>query len=174
MLSTLADLPSAKTLSMDQLLNLYRNRSSKLKSLTEQTVKKLSRSADDIEAKVDTMLAKLGPGDPIRGLQLFRSSKTACSSCHRLGYVGGEIGPELSRIGGSRTRRALLEAILFPSARLEQSYQPTRVLTVDGQVFNGIIKNLYPFSWCHHSHTGANLGGKFILTQAAYIPNMTI
>lgn len=141
MLNTLADLPSAKTLSMDQLLNLYRNRGDKLKGLTEQAIKKLSRSPDDVEARVDAMLAKLGPGDPIRGLQLFRSNKTACSSCHRLGYVGGEIGPELSRIGGSRTRRALLEAILFPSARLEQSYQPTRILTLDGQVYNGIIKN---------------------------------
>ncbi|MDX1929149.1 MAG: hypothetical protein SFV81_21660 [Pirellulaceae bacterium] len=141
MLKTLGDLPSAKTLSMDQLLNLYRNRGDKLKSLTEAAIKKLSRAPEDVEAKVDATLAKLGPGDPIRGLQLFRSSKTACSSCHRLGYVGGEIGPELTRIGGSRTRRALLEAILFPSARLEQSYQPTRVLTLDGQVYNGIVKN---------------------------------
>lgn len=141
MLNTLADLPSAKTLSMDQLLNLYRNRGDKLKGLTEQAIKKLSRAPEDVEAKVDATLAKLGPGDAIRGLQLFRSSKTACSNCHRLGYVGGEIGPELTRIGGSRTRRALLEAILFPSARLEQSYQPTRVLTLDGQVYNGIIKS---------------------------------
>ncbi len=141
MLNTLADLPSAKTLSMDQLSNLYRNRGDKLKGLTEQAIKKLSRAPEDVEAKVDAMLAKLGPGDPIRGLQLFRSSKTACSSCHRLGYVGGEIGPELSRIGSSRTRRALLEAILFPSARLEQSYQPTRILTLDGQIYNGIVKN---------------------------------
>jgi putative membrane-bound dehydrogenase-like protein len=141
MLKTLVNLPSAKTLSMDQLLNLYRNRGDKLKDLTEQAIKKLSRAPEDIEAQVDATLAKLGPGDPIRGLQMFRSSKTACSSCHRLGYVGGEIGPELSRIGGSRTRRALLEAILFPSARLEQSYQPTRVLTLDGQVYNGIVKN---------------------------------
>ena len=141
MLATLADLPSAKTLAMDQLLNLYRNRGAKLKGLTEQAIKQLSRSPADVEAKVDALLAKLGPGDPIRGLQLFRSSKTACSNCHRLGYVGGDIGPELSRIGSSRTRRALLEAVLFPSARLEQSYQPTRILTLDGQVYNGIVKN---------------------------------
>ncbi len=141
MLKSLAELPAAKTLSMDQLLNLYRNRGDKLKVLTEKTISELSRAPDDIESQVDKLLAKLGPGDPVRGLQLFRSSKTACSSCHRLGYVGGEIGPELTRIGSSRTRRALLEAILFPSARLEQSYQPARVLTLDGQVYNGLVKN---------------------------------
>jgi putative heme-binding domain-containing protein len=33
----------------------------------------------------------------------------------------------------------LLEAILFPSARLEQSYTPLRVLTADGQVLNGLV-----------------------------------
>ncbi len=141
MLNMLADLPTARTLSMDQLLNLYRKRGEKLRKLAEQVIAKLSRADSDVESKVDAILAKLGPGDPIRGLQLFRSSKAACSSCHRLGYVGGEIGPELTRIGGSRTRRALLEAILFPSARLEQSYQPVRVLTLDGQVYNGILKN---------------------------------
>lgn len=141
MLNMLADLPTARTLSMDQLLNLYRKRGEKLRKLAEQVIAKLSRADSDVESKVDAILAKLGPGDPIRGLQLFRSSKAACSSCHRLGYVGGEIGPELTRVGGSRTRRALLEAILFPSARLEQSYQPVRVLTLDGQVYNGILKN---------------------------------
>lgn len=78
-------------------------------------------------------------GDAARGFQVFRGSKAACSACHRIGYVGGLIGPELSRIGATRTRRALLEAIVFPSARLEQSYTPTRVLTVDGQVINGLV-----------------------------------
>ncbi len=51
------------------------------------------------------------------------------------------IGPELSRIGSTRTRRDLLEAILYPSVRLAQSYQPLRVLTQDGQVYNGLVKS---------------------------------
>ena len=32
-----------------------------------------------------------------------------------------------------------MEAILFPSARQEQSYQGLRILTSDGQVFNGLV-----------------------------------
>ncbi len=140
LLKTCQHLPAAKTLSMDQLRNAYRNRSKDLQNLAEATVHQLTRSSDDIESKVDATLARLSNGDAIRGLTLFRSQKTACSGCHRIGYVGGEIGPELTRIGASRTRRALLEAILFPSARLEQSYQPTKVLTKDGQVYNGLTK----------------------------------
>lgn len=138
MLTMLREIPVARTLSMDQLTNLYRQRSAELQKVCAETVSVLSKAPGDVEEKVDAMLAKLKPGDPVKGLQLFRSSKVACSACHRLGYVGGEIGPELSRIGASRTRRALLEAILFPSARLEQSYQSTKVLTRDGQVLNGL------------------------------------
>src|SRR5699024_875900 len=89
--------------------------------------------------KLDALLAQLKSGDAARGFQVFRSTKAACSACHRIGYVGGQVGPELSRIGSTRTRRALLEAIVFPSARLEQSYTPLRVLTVNGQVLNGLV-----------------------------------
>ncbi len=139
MLAKLRDIPAARTMSEEQLLNPYRARSDALRTAAAETVVNLSRPPSDIEQKLDEVQARLTSGDPIRGLQLFRSNKTACSGCHRLGYVGGEIGPNLTRIGSTRTRRALLEAILFPSARLEQSYQPTKILTHDGQVFNGLI-----------------------------------
>ncbi len=139
LLRQLIALPTARTLAADPLLNLYRSRSSELQQVARETVDVLSRSDSDVQHKVDDVLAQLTPGDPMRGLQLFRSSKLACSGCHRLGYVGGEIGPNLTQIGSSRTRSALLEAILFPNARLEQSYQPTKVMTHDGQVYNGLI-----------------------------------
>ncbi len=140
LLDQLVSLPAGRTVSTDQLKNLYRNRSGKLRQHVEQTIGKLTRPSEDVAAKVEAMLEKLKPGDPVRGYQVFRSAKAACSACHRVGYVGGSIGPELSRIGASRTRRDLLEAILFPSSRLEQSYQPTKILTEDGQVHNGLIK----------------------------------
>ena len=145
MLTQLGELPAARTLSEDQLVNLYRRRSSTLQSAVQRTVAQLTRPSSDIEQQLDQMLVRLTAGDPIRGLQLFRSNKTGCSSCHRLGYVGGEIGPILTNIGSTRTRRALLEAIMFPNARLEQSYQSTKILTHDGQVYNGLItKHLSP------------------------------
>jgi putative heme-binding domain-containing protein len=58
-----------------------------------------------------------------------------------MGYIGKEIGPDLTRIGQSRTAAALMEAILYPSARLEQSYQSTRLLTIDGQIHNGLLRS---------------------------------
>ena len=145
LLTKLVSVPAARTLSEEQVLNLFRSRSPALRTAAAQTVANLSRPPSDIEERVEEVLAQLKPGDPIRGLQLFRSNKTACSGCHRLGYVGGEIGPNLTKIGSTRTRAALLEAILFPSSRLEQSYQPTKLLMHDGQVYNGLItKHLSP------------------------------
>lgn len=139
LLQQLAHLPAARTLAEGQLINLYRARSASLQQAAQAAVTAMSQPPSDVQEKIDTVLSQLNPGDPIRGLQLFRSSKTACSGCHKLGYVGGEIGPDLTRIGSSRSRPALLEAILFPSARLEQSYQSTKILTHDGQVYNGLI-----------------------------------
>jgi putative membrane-bound dehydrogenase-like protein len=142
MLRQLVDLPAARGLTSDQLTNLYRNRSKDLLELAQATARTIEQPAEDIERQVAEVLASLLPGDPVRGLQVFRSNKAACIACHQMGYVGGKIGPELTRIGRSRTREAILEAILFPSSRIEQSYQPLRVLTESGQVYNGLVTRM--------------------------------
>ncbi|MBM3965007.1 MAG: dehydrogenase, partial [Planctomycetes bacterium] len=59
---------------------------------------------------------------------------------------GGEIGPVLSQIGRSRTRRDLVEAIVFPSARLEQSYRSTKMRLNDGEIVNGLVVEETPQS----------------------------
>ncbi len=139
MLDKLVSLPAARTMAFDQLTSLYRSRPDSLKSKVRSAVETLSKPPADVEAKLDELLGKLKSGDAARGFQVFRSAKAACSACHRIGYVGGTVGPELTRIGATRSRRALLEAIVFPNARLEQSYTPVRILTSDGLVLNGLV-----------------------------------
>ena len=78
-------------------------------------------------------------GDAKKGYQIFSNAKAACSSCHQIGYVGGKLGPELSSIGRTRTRRDLVEAIVYPSLRMAQGYNPIRIRTVDGEVLNGLL-----------------------------------
>ena len=56
-----------------------------------------------------------------------------------MGYRGQQIGPDLTRIGNTRTPEALLEAILHPSSRIEQGYETTKILTADGRVLNGMV-----------------------------------
>ena len=91
--------------------------------------------------RLEALLAELQSltGDVRRGQRIFHSAKANCIACHKVGYVGGTTGPDLSRIGTIRSERDLLEAIVFPSASFVRSYEPVRVVTTDERVFNGII-----------------------------------
>jgi putative heme-binding domain-containing protein len=56
-----------------------------------------------------------------------------------MAYLGGRIGPDLSRIGQIRSERDLLESILFPSASFVRSYESITIVTTDGRILNGVI-----------------------------------
>lgn len=93
-------------------------------------------------AHLDALLAeleKLG-GDQRRGQAVFNGPKAACSACHRIGYVGGNVGPELTEIGKVRTERDLLEAIVYPSASFVRSYEPSVVALKGGEELSGVVR----------------------------------
>jgi len=138
MLTALAENRAARGLPSGSLVSVFRKRSNALRALAEKVAGDLSQSDPDVKRQIQAMLNSLPPGDAVRGLSLYHSPKVNCAGCHQMGYLGGKIGPELTRIGGSRTREALLEAILFPNQRIEQGFQSTQVLTVDGRVIHGI------------------------------------
>ncbi len=92
-------------------------------------------------ARVETLLAELPAGDVRRGQQVFHSAKAACFTCHAMGYRGGDLGPDLTRIGRIRARRDLLEAIVYPSASFVRSFEPVSLVTRDGRVLSGIVKD---------------------------------
>ncbi|MEE3371584.1 MAG: PVC-type heme-binding CxxCH protein [Planctomycetota bacterium] len=91
--------------------------------------------------KLEAVLKLTVNGDIRRGQRVFHNQKTACDACHQLGYLGGRVGPDLTRIGSIRTERDLLEAILFPSISFVRSYEPVTIVTVDGRVLNGVIRD---------------------------------
>ena len=66
-------------------------------------------------------------------------TRSLCSICHRVGRFGGTLGPDLSTIGQVRSRRDLLEAIVFPSATFARGYEPVQIETSNGETFHGII-----------------------------------
>jgi putative heme-binding domain-containing protein len=132
-------LAASKSLSMDGTVALMGSLGRQSQEKWKESFLKWQQPQEDVRAGVDQWMAKLQPGDARRGYQVFRSSKATCSACHQVGYVGGKVGPVLSRIGQSRSRRELLEAILYPSARLEQAYQGIKVRTVEGDVVQGLV-----------------------------------
>ncbi len=106
----------------------------------EKLYKLLDADRADMTKKLDTILADTKPGDVRRGQAVFSSPKAACVACHNVGYVGGRIGPDLTKIGGIRSERDLLEAVVFPSASFVRSYEPLKVEMKDGKSYSGIVK----------------------------------
>jgi putative heme-binding domain-containing protein len=94
--------------------------------------------------KLDRLLGGLTGGDVRRGQAVFHSPKAACASCHAIGYVGGRVGPDLTRIGAVRTDRDLLESIVFPSASFVRSYEPVQIVTKAGKVHSGLLRTDVP------------------------------
>lgn len=101
----------------------------------------LNADAAKQKERLEELLAGLKDGDIRRGQAVFYSQKAACIACHAIGYVGGNTGPDLTRIGGIRTERDLLESIVFPSVSFVRSYEPVTIVTTEGKVHNGLIRN---------------------------------
>ncbi|MGP0066397.1 MAG: PVC-type heme-binding CxxCH protein [Isosphaeraceae bacterium] len=92
------------------------------------------------KARLEQLVSTLSAGDIRRGQLVFHSEKAACYSCHAIGYRGGNVGPDLTKIGSVRADRDLLEAIVFPSASFVRSFEPVAVATQDGKTYNGLIR----------------------------------
>jgi putative membrane-bound dehydrogenase-like protein len=95
-------------------------------------------------ARLEQLLVGLHHADVRRGQAVFQSAKAACSTCHAIGYLGGNVGPDLTHIGSIRAERDLLEAIVFPSASFVRSYEPWLIVTKNGKVYNGILRKDSP------------------------------
>ncbi len=94
--------------------------------------------------RLDEMVGLVGQGDVRRGQLVFANTKAACIACHAIGYKGGNIGPDLSRIGKIRTERDLLESLLFPSVSFVRSYEPILIVMQSGKQHNGLIRREAP------------------------------
>ena len=74
-------------------------------------------------------------GDAKGGEKLFQTLRpTSCATCHRVRGQGGDVGPDLSLIGGKFDRAHLVESILEPSRQIVEGYRTTIVALRDGRV----------------------------------------
>ena len=115
-----------------------------VKKQGEALLAKLNLDAARQSARLEELLASLEGGDIRRGQAVFNSQKAACSSCHAIGYLGGKVGPDLTKIGQIRAPRDLLEAIIYPSASFVRSYEPLMVITKSGERQSGVVREDAP------------------------------
>jgi cytochrome c oxidase cbb3-type subunit III len=95
-------------------------------------------------------------GNAEHGKTLFYGEAN-CSLCHMVEGRGGRLGPELTSVGGSRTREAIVDSVRNPSRRLAwglteptkefaQEYETVTVVTEDGKEIKGVALNEDNFS----------------------------
>jgi putative heme-binding domain-containing protein len=72
-----------------------------------------------------------------RGKTMFREAM--CIRCHRMGFDGASVGPDLTSLGRRFSRRDMLETILIPSKVVAEQYRLAKVQTKDGQILTGQI-----------------------------------
>jgi len=90
-------------------------------------------------------------GNAAHGKELFYGDAN-CSLCHMVDGKGGRLGPELTAVGASRTRAALIDSVRNPSDRLAwgltestkefpQEYESVTAVTADGEEIKGVTLN---------------------------------
>lgn len=90
-------------------------------------------------------LEELAPQlDAVSRGRSFENGKNAflgaqCVMCHRLGNIGGAVGPDITSAGSRYTRADLLEAIVNPSKVVPDMFQNVTVFTRDGEDYTGRI-----------------------------------
>ncbi len=78
-------------------------------------------------------------GDPARGEQVFRRADLSCMTCHSLNKAGGDVGPDLSAIGQTSPPDYIINSIMNPDQAIKEQYHTLQLLTLEGQVFQGIV-----------------------------------
>jgi putative membrane-bound dehydrogenase-like protein len=103
------------------------------------SLRRLLRDTGDAWAKLARYEPLLSGGNAERGRAVFRNGRAGCVACHTIGNEGGQIGPDLTSIGATRSGDDLLEAILIPSSTFAQGYEPYTVVTSGGDEISGIL-----------------------------------
>lgn len=114
-----------------------------------------SRGKKELLARVDSFNAQRKPDDPLRDYReaiaggnvargneiFFGRAEVSCRRCHKIDGNGGDVGPDLSRIGLDKTREYLLESIVDPNKQIAKGFETAILQMEDGQVHAGIIKS---------------------------------
>lgn len=112
------------------------------------------RSHDELKTKLaeyqaalpaNDLLAASRPallgGDAERGRQVFfDKAEVSCVRCHKVSGTGGEVGPDLSKIGSQQKREYILEAIVVPNRQIAKGFDSVILILESGKVLTGLVR----------------------------------
>lgn len=61
-------------------------------------------------------------GDKVKGEKVYKDAK--CSVCHKIGTVGGKMGPELTKVGATRDAAWLAKYLVNPKGENPKNKMP--------------------------------------------------
>jgi quinoprotein glucose dehydrogenase len=116
------------------------------------------KDSPEAKAKLEDYQVKFGKSDELAPFRsalhggtiedgkkiFFERAEAACARCHKImgqGSEGGEVGPELTKIGATKDRNYLLESIIFPNKHIAEGFQSLLVSTKDGTSFAGVVQS---------------------------------
>ncbi|WP_146513851.1 PVC-type heme-binding CxxCH protein [Rubripirellula amarantea] len=104
----------------------------------KQLVASLPESDDAIPLSIERIKNSFvsNPSDAVAGRKVFKGN---CSVCHQVAGEGKQAGPNLDGIG-KRGLDRLLEDILMPNQNVDVAFRSSLVLTDDGVVQTGFVK----------------------------------
>jgi putative heme-binding domain-containing protein len=82
----------------------------------------------------------LANGDARRGAIVFSLPTSACSSCHKIAERGGDVGPELTKVGTCLKPAEIVEAVYWPNRTVKDDYRAVAVTTTAGRLVQGVVR----------------------------------
>ena len=139
LVASLLTAPGVGNLSVAELKRTLTRYPPEVYAAAEPLVTKLESQSANQEKHLDELEAALPGGHPSRGKKVFSSQNALCAVCHHVNGTGGRVGPDLSRIGRIRTKRDLLESLIYPSASLARDFEAYSIEFKDGESQTGVI-----------------------------------
>jgi quinoprotein glucose dehydrogenase len=95
-------------------------------------------AADDLRAYRECLVG----GNAEDGKKVFLEKvEASCVRCHKWNGEGGEVGPELTGLGGKKDRLYILESIVFPNKQIAQGYESVVVTLKNSSAYAGQLKS---------------------------------
>jgi putative membrane-bound dehydrogenase-like protein len=128
---------SAEGIAAERVPELLQNYHGEVRGAAKPLLARIEEQKRMRAARLSELQPLLRSGDIDRGREVFFGSKAGCGSCHTIMSEGGQVGPDLTGIGGIRSGIDLLEAIVYPSASFVPGHEVYRVETKQ-EVYAGV------------------------------------
>lgn len=98
-------------------------------------------AADDLRSYRECLVG----GNAEEGKKIFlEKPEASCVRCHKFNGEGGEVGPELTGIGGRKDRQYILDSIVLPNKQIAQGFESVIVTLKNGSAYAGVLKSESP------------------------------